>query len=222
MAECVYCGSQNNLTLDHIPPRCMFSKPRPNNLIKVPSCETCNNAASKDDEYFRDTLILRFDASEHPDARKVLPGVFRSYKRQEAIGKKQDLLNSAVLMDANTPAGIYIGVVGGTTPQHERLERVVARIVRVLYWHRYGDKLSDDYEIECCVDSDLAEHDPGVLTSILSIYMPIIQQSPTDVIGEQIFEYWIQRWYDSDYVTACVLRFYGSVYYLCKAIPKTS
>jgi hypothetical protein len=31
--ECVYCGRERELTRDHVPPWCLFSKPRPNDLI---------------------------------------------------------------------------------------------------------------------------------------------------------------------------------------------
>jgi len=39
---CVYCGKKLPLTKDHIPPKNLYSKPRPSNLITVPCCEKCN------------------------------------------------------------------------------------------------------------------------------------------------------------------------------------
>src|SRR4051812_45143873 len=74
--QCVYCG-QLATTGDHIPPASLFASPRPNNLIKVPSCKACNDGASKDDEYFRVQLALREDMRGHPDVEGVLPDVIR-------------------------------------------------------------------------------------------------------------------------------------------------
>ena len=59
--ECVYCGREAQLTSDHIPPKNLFPKPRPSNLITVPSCKRCNRSASKDDEYLRLVLVMRED-----------------------------------------------------------------------------------------------------------------------------------------------------------------
>lgn len=217
--ECVYCGSREDLTKDHIPPKCMFAE-RYHDLIRVNSCASCNQSASKDDEYFRDRLAMRIDANKHPDVKKIMPDVFRSFNRQEARGKKQALLDSVVIKDAYTPAGIYLGVVGGATPEYDRLERVVARIVRGLYWHKYRVRLPDDYEVQSCIDTDLSVHDQNTQASILSFYGPIVSQPPDEVIGNGVFTYWIESANDDAFVTACVLRFYNSVFYLCKTMPK--
>lgn len=35
---CCYCGINSSTTKDHIPPKSIFNKPLPNNLITVPYC----------------------------------------------------------------------------------------------------------------------------------------------------------------------------------------
>jgi hypothetical protein len=50
---CAYCGSTSELTDDHIPPKNLFPKPRPENIITVKACKICVKDTSKDDEYFR-------------------------------------------------------------------------------------------------------------------------------------------------------------------------
>ena len=72
---CVYCGKIRTITDDHIPPSSIFAKPKPNNLITVPSCHYCNQGSSKDDEYFRLTLTIRKDVSQHPDVLMNYPVV---------------------------------------------------------------------------------------------------------------------------------------------------
>jgi len=59
--RCAYCSETADLTRDHIPPKSLFRKPLPDDLITVPCCLTCNNGRSKDDEYFRLALSLRYD-----------------------------------------------------------------------------------------------------------------------------------------------------------------
>lgn len=50
--DCVYCGRTTDPTRDHVPPRAVFPKPRPKNLVTVPACRPCNSSAAADDEYF--------------------------------------------------------------------------------------------------------------------------------------------------------------------------
>ena len=50
---CYLCRSTENLTSDHLPPKNLFPKPKPTNLITVPCCASCNGGFSKLDEQFR-------------------------------------------------------------------------------------------------------------------------------------------------------------------------
>ena len=36
--KCIYCGNWAELTKDHIPPKCLFTDPKPENLITIPCC----------------------------------------------------------------------------------------------------------------------------------------------------------------------------------------
>ena len=50
---CYLCRKRSGVTSDHVPPKNLFPRPRPSNLITVPCCRECNNRFSKHDEYFR-------------------------------------------------------------------------------------------------------------------------------------------------------------------------
>src|SRR5271168_5407862 len=63
---CIYCGDARELTRDHVPPRCLFSKPRPNDLVTVPCCVACNRALSRHDEYFRIAMTTGIDREKFP------------------------------------------------------------------------------------------------------------------------------------------------------------
>jgi hypothetical protein len=76
--ECVYCGAFGTVTGDHVPPRNLFPKNPPKNLVTVPCCYACNQAASKNDEYFRLVVAARDDLREHSVVREILPMAIRS------------------------------------------------------------------------------------------------------------------------------------------------
>jgi hypothetical protein len=67
--ECYLCGTPAT-TQDHIPPKCMFPKPRPTDLITVPSCCACNDKTKLDDEYFR--LVVAAGSRDSPQSTVLL------------------------------------------------------------------------------------------------------------------------------------------------------
>lgn len=48
---CIYCGDVAD-TRDHVPSKCLLEKPYPENLPVVGCCYSCNQAFSKDEQYF--------------------------------------------------------------------------------------------------------------------------------------------------------------------------
>jgi hypothetical protein len=75
---CIYCGKTAE-DVDHVPPKCLFQKPRPSGLVKVPCCKKCNRRFGIDDEYFRDSLALStYEAAEPPELKTLHEAVRRS------------------------------------------------------------------------------------------------------------------------------------------------
>jgi 5-methylcytosine-specific restriction endonuclease McrA len=60
---CIYCGAAEDLTVDHVPPKNLFPKPRPSDLITVPACRTCNKSYERDDDYFRLAMTVLGEAN---------------------------------------------------------------------------------------------------------------------------------------------------------------
>src|SRR5687767_11681538 len=83
---CVYCGGTADLTDEHGPPKLVFPAPRPNDLITVRACRKCNEAGSKDAEYFRVCLCLNPNSKNTPNVIALKPTVQRSMERQKANG----------------------------------------------------------------------------------------------------------------------------------------
>ena len=77
---CVYCGALSPQTRDHVPPACLFPRPRPTDLVTVPACEACNAAFSMDDEYFR--LAMLASATDHPQGAIAWTEAMRSLRKR--------------------------------------------------------------------------------------------------------------------------------------------
>jgi hypothetical protein len=61
---CYICRRRVAETRDHIPPKSLFPKPRPSDLITAPCCFLCNNRNSRSDEYFRLMMASSLNATE--------------------------------------------------------------------------------------------------------------------------------------------------------------
>jgi hypothetical protein len=115
------------MTRDHIPPKNLFPRPRPSGLHTLPCCETCNNRASDDDEYFRlavSSLINRNVAGSKSWKRTV-----ESTLQKRRIGKLIDELAESIKpAQISTPVGSFAVVQIG--PRAEVINRVLVRITK--------------------------------------------------------------------------------------------
>lgn len=166
LEQCIYCDSQEKITSDHVPPRCLFSKPRPH-LLTVPACEKCNNSAKLDDEYFR--IVVSVGVENNLEGQRAWrEGVIRTLRRSEKL--LQHLLGSTRSVDIVTPAGVIVGTGHAFKAENDRIRRVVIRIVRGLLWHHYGVKTDPGTVFDLYVDKDVTPIKETLqLTSISSI-----------------------------------------------------
>lgn len=166
LKQCIYCGSQEKITSDHVPPRCLFSKPRPH-LLTVPACEECNNSAKLDDEYFR--IVVSVGVENNLEGQRAWrEGVIRTLRRSEKL--LQHLLGSTKSVDIVTPAGVIVGTGHAFKAENDRIKRVVIRVVRGLLWHHYRVKTDPGTVFDLYVDKDVTPIKETLqLTSISSI-----------------------------------------------------
>ena len=213
---CVYCGSRKRkLTKDHVPPKCLFAKPLPQDLIIVPCCYPCNNAASKDDEYFRSTLVFRRDAGEHAEAKRVVDSAVRSLQRPEARGFTDSLLGNVREFFFKNEHGI----VEPGASYHvdlERIDRVASRVVKGLFWKDYGKRLPDEYMVSSYNDSGIQHMDENQLGIVRSVL-----EGRAKTVGNKVFRYWKSAVPEDNYSTVWILLFYESVYFLCYTLPNS-
>jgi len=187
--ECVYCGATGCLTRDHVPPKAIFSKPLPSNLITVPACAKCNNAASNDDEYFRLSLQVRDQMESHQDVIRSRPVLLRSLEKPQKAGMRNALIKNIVLADLVTPSGIFIKKQWAIQTDTDRLRRVVTRIMKGLFFHRNGHRLPDQYEALVFNEESVQKWPVETLNVFQeNVIKPILSQ-PGVTIGNQVFTF---------------------------------
>ena len=137
--SCIYCGTSDGLTKDHVPPKCLFPKPR-GPQITVPACMACNQSFKKDDEYFAMAVAVEAYV-DHPSALQVWEQSLRPMILQ-GQGLQRMLSDSILEGEVVTPAGVHLPDRRAIRFKKNRILRVVARIVRGLLWHHYKVKPS--------------------------------------------------------------------------------
>jgi hypothetical protein len=216
---CVYCGKTGKISNDHIPPKNLFPSPRPSNLITVPSCKECNEKASKDDEYLRLVLFMRSDISDHPEVLKNKAKLQRSLQKPEQQGFRASFLNSLAFVDSHTPAGIYLGKTNAFRVDMKRINNVIKRITRGLFYKEKGRRLPDNYQV-CCYIFDILNEHPyslGILT--MKDIITSTLQGKSSTVGDDVFRYWCRFAIDEENSSAMVLSFYNRVNFLALTTP---
>jgi len=142
---CAYCDDPAT-TRDHVPSKKLFTPPLPHNLITVPACDRCNSGASDDDEMFRNELsIMAGSFGESVKAAERLQPTMRGIRRNKAMLAR--MVTGAQLVERYTQSGLYLGYGYAVPVVPGVQQRVIARIVRGLYWHHFQTRLADDAKI---------------------------------------------------------------------------
>jgi len=212
---CAYCGQTKPVTDDHVPPKNLFPKPRPSDLITVPICDECNCGTSTDDEYFRLVVSMQFRAAQHPDAQRVLSAVYRSLERPEARGLRIAFLNRVREVSLISRLGLYVGKTGVYEVDHPRLERVAERIVRGLFFHHTGEPVPSTCGVKAwCFEGRTL---PDEMKQVLGDIVGGLQGSKSHELGNRTFRYKFSFVEESDehpHSSAWVFSVYEAVDFL--------
>jgi len=130
----VYCGGTTLLTKDHVPPKSIFPRPLPSDLITVPCCKKCNKNFQNDDQYFTTLLSLRANMQESARGTALLERNMRGLRRIEERKFRHYLRNSLTLIPVVSDGGIYLGNAPGIRIDFARLKCIMIRITKALAW----------------------------------------------------------------------------------------
>ena len=211
---CVYCGRHGTLTRDHVPPRNLFGSTSEVQLVTIPCCTKCNGQASKDDEYFRRSLILRHDIPDNPITRELLEAVYRSWRNPRQRGFTRSFLRGVEEKEVYTEGGIYLGQVGTYNVEHHRLDRVVCRIIRGLFYHHSGYPVPRDYHVFSYCHTGVLPSDRPVAKKYVDFAQVVVQSGEEGAVNPDIFKYWFVRTAEDPATTGWLLSFFRSLFFL--------
>jgi hypothetical protein len=216
--QCVYCGAVGQLTDDHIPPDCLFDR-RPTDILEIPSCRRCNHGSSLDDEYFKTMIVLKDKAGSHPEAVLLRESVFRGLRNPRKVGFARSIVRSIRSVQLRTPAGLYVDKAPGFNVDLSRLDRVVARITRGLFWHHRKIRLPDGFAVEAYSEAGLRDMEPAHIEEMQQEVIGPVLRQPAHSIGNGVLKYWYAFATDAEHVSAWILEFYGDVRFAALTIP---
>jgi hypothetical protein len=204
---CIYCGATDNLTSDHVPPRNLFPRPRPSNLITVPACKRCNKGFEQDDEYFRIAVVVPADPARDPVAarlwsEKVVRGTL---KRSPAL--RSAIIRTLTRLDVTTPAGLYLGTASTIRLNRKRVDRTIRRIVTALHWRHYGHVPNPGVKFTITMGPDPKR--PGVAEHVAR---DLLGGKMWSVIGPGLFRYAYNRVKENPDWGAWLLAFHSTVF----------
>ncbi len=214
-----YCGSKDDLTTDHIPPKSLFPKPRPSNIIAVPACRKCHFDTSEVDEYFRLMLLVREDVGEHPKAQANLDPIFRSLKRKEAEGLRKSFSQSIFMAELHSASGLYMGEHPAYKVDMNRIRSVIERIVRGLYFAETRNPLGRNNQVLVYTDEDLRKVPTDSLEKLgETILEPLAAMVPKGIDDNMFFyRHFIAD--ENPSYSVWGMNFYGRVSFLCRTAP---
>ncbi len=215
--RCVYCHSSEDLTRDHIPPKSLFPKPRPIDLITVNCCRECHQEFTEDDQYFRNYLIFSRQCRWHAAARQLQEIGLRSLQDSNAGGSTTPSSTFLRQLLSNSAAGTVVPISGVTVGRDDkRIAAVLERIVVGLFWRENEIYLPFDYEVEVIGRYDTKYSNWPVQQSVRRL---LSDEEPVN-IGDGVFQYW-WSWDEQAppgeaHQSEWLLRFYEGTSFLCR------
>ncbi len=219
--QCVYCGGNTQLTADHLPPQCTLPKVAQRDLVCVPACRTCNGNASKDDEYLCLILTLSREAGEHPVALRARESVLSALSNARKAGFRKAFSGSLRFVDQWTRSGILLGTEVGYKVDYVRVNRVMERIIRGLFFHETRTILPQDISVKIVHFHPPAIRSEETVHRVAAITQQVLNDGQSRFIGDSAFLY---AFYTFDpahpHHMAWVLAFYERLVFL--AVTKDS
>jgi len=223
IGTCTYCGKEKSITADHVPPKNLFDRPYPPNLLTVPACVDCNGGFKKDDEYFRIALTITDKAKGQRGREGVLPTVLRGINNPKAGRFRSTLLSNTQIVPRFSPSGIFLGNQRQITLDGVRIEGIARRIVQGLFFHVKGQRLPDDHAINVVPVGrfrEMANLHPE-MDLALREFVARIAAEPLTEHGDVFGYRWIQS-PNGPSNTMWLLYFYERLEFLCTTFPAVS
>lgn len=191
---CAICGIKTATSSDHIPPKGIFSNPKPNDLITVPACATCNGGTSTDDEAFRTYLSIHVGISNPRTDLLWENHASRTFRHNKKLNTRiMSLMKPAVLKTESGFEPVMIGDWDGDV-----FRKIIEKIIRGLYYHHSelilgAQAYIETYAIESLPNELLSDSDTWSFNEVGGgkfSYRYLIDEN------EPLNSFWIFQFYD--------------------------
>jgi hypothetical protein len=145
---CIHCGHLAEVTREHVIPRNLFPKPRPQTMVTVGVCQPCNGGKSLDDSYLRDFLLSDIATRRNPAAEELRKTTFKTSLERNSSELARTVVKTARRKPFFSPGGIYLGSPYSVALETDRLENYFKKVVLGLYFHVHKTRLAEDALIE--------------------------------------------------------------------------
>jgi hypothetical protein len=190
------------MSRDHIPPRKLFPQPWTDDLITVAACSACNNQSSADDEYFiwMVTVSAKAVGSEAAKAREQRFSMPASDRRRRMA---TNVLKAKTPIEVTTPAGLYLGQATGYNVDLARVNRVLERIVRGLYFVERNVRVPEGAMVSASAEPPPDAYHPESIQALL--------QRGGRSVANGAFRYWFSAVDDHPASALVLMRFFENV-----------
>lgn len=208
IGQCVYCGQVAEQHDDHVPPKSLFPKPKPSNLITVPCCRGCNKSFEKDDEYFKTSVALCLDADGNAQVQQIIDGSVRALSRKERDAYRALYLSDARRVMVEGTSDLYLPSLA-ITLSADRFQRFGRRLVRGLYYAEAGQRLPSNCQVQTCLN------DVNFAVDLMNFLL----SQPAKIIDANVFAYRFAFDSDEPLFSAWILAFYGRLFIAGTTVP---
>lgn len=188
--RCAYCGATDNITKDHVPPKCLFDSGRKINLITVPACGNCNSSFKKDDEYFRLMLALHPDLADKGEFQYLMDAAKRALNKPQSRSFKKHLNSNISIKEMFSAEGIYLGSANALKVDVQRMIKIARRILVGLYFHHHKEVIPSEYEIAIFL-KDTQKNDSAFQSESVQDILKYLEINGTRIVSNNVLNVWI-------------------------------
>ncbi len=141
---CVICGRNVATTLDHVPPKNLFVKPRPS-LITIPACFDCNNSASGFDEELMIYVSLQIGPEEDRTKKLWKTKALKALDQNKRF--QREIIRKMKRVWLTTESGLMVEERTAFPAKVEVYQAVFERTVRGLYFHHFREILGKNVSV---------------------------------------------------------------------------
>ncbi len=205
---CVFCGIEPATTRDHVPPKAIFPKPRPNDLITVPACGTCNTGVSKREEKFRVLLSLQVGMDSPQTEKLWKKHALDTLRKQPKL--RSEILKSMEDVWVKTPGVVIAGKRTMIKWDNECHDQTIIKITKGLYFHHFGEILESGENIR-----------PYFFYNLTPEMVNAFQEFPANSIGRNQFVYKFGRLDEKAEISVWLYQFFERHFSAAVTSPNT-